>query len=106
MIRGFETESVGSIPAKDKKKKMKENEIEKAEQRNPAIMEVLEFYRQWRKKYPYTISFEIGNVGDAELEDFAVIMDSDEVMEAKARRLMYIREYLHTGDSIELNKFK
>ena len=85
---------------------MKENEIEKAEQRNPAIMEVLNFYQQWRKKYPYTISFEIGSCGNAELEDFAVIMDSDEVMEAKAGRLMYIRVDLHEGYSIELNKFK
>lgn len=84
-----------------------EKEIEKAERENPALVEILEFYFQWKKKYPiYEISFEIGKCGNAEIEALAVIMESDELPEAKRGELNYLRVDLRKGDSIEVNKFK
>ena len=82
------------------------NEIERAEKQNPEIAEVLEFYRQWSKKYPqYEIGIEIGNCGDAEIEALAIIMDSDELPEAKRGALSYLRVPLSKYDSLEVSKY-
>lgn len=82
-----------------------ESAIKKAEQQNPALVELLEFYRQWSRKYPhYEIGIEIGNCGDAEIEGLAVMLDSDEIEEAKRGALPYLRCPLSRYDSIEVSK--
>ncbi len=71
-----------------------------------AITEVLEFYREWSKKYPqYEIGIEIGNCDDAEILALATEMDAEELPEAERGALTYLRCPLSRYDSIEVTKY-
>lgn len=83
-----------------------EMDILKAERSNPALVELLDFYNQWSRKYPqYEFDLVISNCGNAEIEALATILESDELPEAKRGSLDFIQISLSKYDQIELNKY-